>query len=306
MILKELDPFSSEDKYQKAGRNAEESISFYLKRFFEDEENILVLNGIRWEVNDDAAQIDHLIIHEYGVILIECKSVSGKIQLLDDGQWVRWYNDKSQGMKSPVTQVKMQAAFFKKQLSKAVKQEGFFNNIPFDTLVALSDQGHFIPPKNSPRPNEVCKADQVADKVNELVKQYKEQQEKPVLSKNNLNILAKYLIASHKPLNTSAAPQKEEKVEIHVEEAAAAPINKLTTAKLAELKGMKTNSLTQLLIDAGYLELKNKLTYLTESGKKSGGEWRKGFKGGGFYFLWPSDLALPEQKIAKKKKWWGV
>lgn len=303
MILKELDPFSSDDKFEKAGRNAEESIAFYLKRFFEDDPNIIVLNGIRLEADGDAAQIDHLVIHQYGLILVESKSVSGRIQLLDDGQWLRWYNNQSQGMKSPITQARMQAAFLKKQLSKVVKQKGIFDNVPFDILVALSDQGHFLPPKSSPRPNEVCKADQVPDKIDEISKQYHEKQDSFVFSSKNLEILANYLIQTHKPLK-AIKPQDNTEVIVSLDEQEDIAPNKLTTAKLAEIKGVKTGSLTQQLIDAGYLELKDKLTYLTDAGKKAGGEFRKSFKGAGIYFLWPSDIALPEIKAPEKKKWW--
>lgn len=37
MILKELDPFSSADVLEKAGRQAEEQMAFYLRRAFKDE-----------------------------------------------------------------------------------------------------------------------------------------------------------------------------------------------------------------------------------------------------------------------------
>lgn len=291
MILKELDPFSSDDKFEKAGRNAEESIAFYLKRFFEDEENILILNGIRWETTDDAAQIDHLVIHEYGLILVECKSVSGRIQLLDDGQWVRWYNNKSQGMKSPITQVRMQADFFKKQLSKAVKQKGVFENVPFDIIVALSDQGQFLPPKNSSRPNEVCKADQVAGKINELINQYKSKQSAPIFSSNNLKTLANFLISAHKPLKSKNDEPTTESVEINLDSDESPSQPKLTTAKLANQLGLKTNDLQDKLLSLGYLELRERFTYLTEEGKRVGGEFRKSPKFG-YYFLWPADLNI--------------
>ena len=55
MIVKELDPFASEDKYEKAGRAAEENVAFYLKRFYQDDPSIHVLNSIRIEMDDDAA-----------------------------------------------------------------------------------------------------------------------------------------------------------------------------------------------------------------------------------------------------------
>lgn len=47
MIYKELDPFQSNDKFAKTGRAAEEQMAFYFKRFFCDDSDILVLNGIR-------------------------------------------------------------------------------------------------------------------------------------------------------------------------------------------------------------------------------------------------------------------
>ncbi|MCX7180748.1 MAG: nuclease-related domain-containing protein [Proteobacteria bacterium] len=102
MIRKELDPFESDDKYARAGRAAEEQMAFYLKRFFERKPDIHILNGIRLEQDGDAAQMDHLILHPYGVLIVESKSVQGKIQIKDDGQWIRWYREKqSKGMASP-------------------------------------------------------------------------------------------------------------------------------------------------------------------------------------------------------------
>lgn len=47
MIVKELDPFQSEDKLAKSGRAAEEQMAFYLKRFFATDSDVLVLNGVR-------------------------------------------------------------------------------------------------------------------------------------------------------------------------------------------------------------------------------------------------------------------
>lgn len=67
MILKDVDELATLDKYQKAGLSAEKQMAFYLKRAFGAEENILVINSLRLEKNDDAAQIDHLILHEYDI-----------------------------------------------------------------------------------------------------------------------------------------------------------------------------------------------------------------------------------------------
>lgn len=64
---------------------------------------------------------------------------------------------------------------------------------------------------------------------------------------------------------------------------------KLTTSKLAHKLGLKTSELTDKLITAGLLELKDGKNYITAKGKESGGEFRMSSKFGP-YFLWPENL----------------
>ena len=66
---------------------------------------------------------------------------------------------------------------------------------------------------------------------------------------------------------------------------------KLTTSKLAQKLGMKTNELIEALIKAKYLEIKDGKNYITQQGKNVGGEFRMGVKHGA-YFLWPDNLTL--------------
>jgi hypothetical protein len=127
VIFKELDPFHSDDKFARSGRAAEEKMVFYLKRFFGNDHEIPVLNGVRIEADRDAAQIDHLVIHSHGLSIVESKSVHGKIQIKDDGQWIRWFGaNQSKGMASPVTQARLQERFFREVLGKASKNSAFF------------------------------------------------------------------------------------------------------------------------------------------------------------------------------------
>lgn len=171
MIFKELDPFQSDDKFARSGRAAEEKMAFYLKRFFGNDPDILVLNGIRIEADGDAAQVDHLVIHSHGLSIIESKSVHGKIQIKDDGQWIRWFGaNQSKGMASPITQARLQEKFFRDVLGKASKNEALFSRFPIDLYVAISDDGVIIWPQSGPVAG-VCKADQVADKIIESNRQ---------------------------------------------------------------------------------------------------------------------------------------
>lgn len=64
---------------------------------------------------------------------------------------------------------------------------------------------------------------------------------------------------------------------------------KLTTSKLAQRLGLKTNELTEKLMAGSYLENRDGKHYLTTKGKEIGGEFRMSPKFGP-YFLWPESL----------------
>jgi len=211
MIIKELDPFSSDDKFAKSGRAAEENMAFYLRRFYQDDPKIYVLNGIRLEENNDAAQIDHLIIHPNGMIVVECKSVLGKLQLKEDGQWVRWYGNQSKGMGSPVKQAEMQITFLRKFLNnKTTNNHNYFDNLPIEILIAISNDGIFIPPKNNPNAaSEVCKMDMVNERIDEIRNRSKGQ----LLTDKNMSLISEFLVAINKPLIKTPEPINATKIE---------------------------------------------------------------------------------------------
>jgi hypothetical protein len=201
MIRKELDPLVVEDKFARSGRAAEEQMAFYFKRFFERKQDIHVLNGIRLVFDGDAAQIDHLIIHPYGFVIVESKSVQGKIQMKDDGQWIRWFGDnQSKGMASPITQAQLQIEFLKSALGRATGASSIFDTIPFDLIVAISNSGVILWPKSGAIP-EVCKADQVPDKINQKIEALGTARNKtPLFSAATIEKIVQYLLLSHQPL----------------------------------------------------------------------------------------------------------
>lgn len=176
MIAKELDTFSSADKRRKAGRSAEAQLAFYLKRAFEPEQYIQVLNDLRLEHKDDAAQIDHLIIYPYGMVVIESKSVVGTLKINDQGEWLRSYKGRYQGMPSAKLQAERQVLFWRRYLEKYGGQlfdttkgkRAAFNAMPVDVLVAISDGGIIHRPKEQ-KLDYLVKAEQVPDRVTRLI-----------------------------------------------------------------------------------------------------------------------------------------
>lgn len=177
MIIKDLDAFTGSSKAHVAGRKAEEQMAFYLKRAFEQDDKVRVFNNVRLESDSDAAQIDHLILHSHGFILVESKSVTGKVAVNDHYEWVRVYGPKRTGMPSPILQAERQAAFLRTYLEKHTEQlldkvfgkQTTFTAVATDVLVAISDQGVIQRPKKLALPK-LLKADQVASKVDALMK----------------------------------------------------------------------------------------------------------------------------------------
>jgi hypothetical protein len=185
MIRKERDQqeHPSRDKFAEAGAKAEEQMAFYLRRAFADAEDVLVLNDLRFEVEDqvacDAVQIDHLVIHRRGMVIVESKSVVSEIGVNTHGEWVRIWNGRRQGMPSPILQARRQADYLRKILSAYAddlrgKMLGVvqkrFGACPFDVIVAVSDRGTISREVDLP---EVCKADQVTDKIKEIIRKHK-------------------------------------------------------------------------------------------------------------------------------------
>ncbi|MFN6068546.1 MAG: nuclease-related domain-containing protein, partial [Pseudanabaena sp.] len=104
MIVKELDRLEPSDKFEQAGYYAESQLAFYLKREFKDDPQFLIFNNLRLVKADDVCQIDHLVLHRYGMIIIESKSVTTRVEVNEHGEWKRWFNNAWQGMPSPILQ----------------------------------------------------------------------------------------------------------------------------------------------------------------------------------------------------------
>lgn len=67
-------------------------------------------------------------------------------------------------------------------------------------------------------------------------------------------------------------------------------VGKLTSSKLAQKLGIKTNELMDKLVTTQYLELREGKHYLTAKGKATGAEFRMSPKFGA-YFLWPENFS---------------
>lgn len=217
MIIKENNNLVPTDKLEKAGYDAERKVAYYLKMAFGDNPNLLILNDLRVVFEDGTtAQMDHLVIHQHGIIIIESKSVAGKLQVQDDGQWVRWYSqsagkDRSIGMPNPIKQAKLQGQTLKRVLlsnSNNADTRKALEAFPTDVLVTFSTSngGIFIAKDKQLYP-EVCPADAIDDYVNKIISNSAKNSKAQdfSLSEANRAKLAEHLVKIHKPYQAATA-----------------------------------------------------------------------------------------------------
>lgn len=177
MIAKELDDVTVIDKRRAAGHAAEAQLAFYLRRTFADTPDMHIFNGLRFESLGDAAQLDHLILHPYGLIVVESKSVHAKVKINERGEWLRLYKGHYQGMPSAKLQGERQVLFLRRYLElhdaqlldgSRSKRTGL-SSMPIDLLVAVSD-GAVIDRPEGEAHDYLVKAEAVPERIKKLVR----------------------------------------------------------------------------------------------------------------------------------------
>ncbi len=185
-----------------------------------------VFHGLRLEREGDVAQIDHLILHRYGMIIVESKSVTARIGINEHGEWTRWFNGAAKGMPSPILQAQRQGKLLRDYLQDHRETllgkmifgslQRTFTCMPLDILVAISDMGIIDRPRKLSLP-EICKAEQVANRIRGLVEEYRKasgwrgilgNQDLYTFSSEEVNRIAAFLTehdrSSSHPLATTA------------------------------------------------------------------------------------------------------
>ncbi len=164
MILKELDPFHGVSQEELAARISADRMAYYLRRFFRRSDEVDVLNGLWVRSGRSMARVDHLLLHDYGLMVVEREDVAGRVQIDDDGQWLQWKNGAAVPLGAPITRAYVQALLFKAFLDRRVRQKGFFDKMELDVLVVVSDDCVIEWPATG-RLAEVCHRDEVFGRI---------------------------------------------------------------------------------------------------------------------------------------------
>lgn len=158
MIVKAFNVARPKDSALARGWEAEKQMAFYLSRAFEANADVLVFNGLRFrtpQTSDDRdfTQIDHLVVHRHGAVIVESKATGtgeGVFEVDKRGQWTRRSRAGGSAMsiQSPVHQATNQAESLRALLNSSRppllnKLVGLlqksFRTFPIRPLVALAD-----------------------------------------------------------------------------------------------------------------------------------------------------------------------
>lgn len=218
MIIKELETQNHTDPLRRAGYEAERQMAHYLKRAFGEDPNKFVLNNLRVERGGEVAQIDHLIVLRFGLVVVESKSVAGQISVNEQGEWTRWWNRQGRGMPSPVLQGRRQlellCALLDEHTAELLDRGLFglkqrtFGAMRREVLVAISDGGRINRKTEVP---EVVKADQVPERVQNSVNQLRGSLTAFAFSDTEMTRICAFLRNRHVPArdvqaDTASAP----------------------------------------------------------------------------------------------------
>ena len=224
MIIKNKEQISSKNVRQIAGDKQEKDVAFFLRRAYKNDEKVFVFNDLRFEHNDEIAQIDHLILYPYGFVLIESKSITGEIKINNNQEWTRSYRQQWSGIRSPIKQVELQEKLLrellldnKEQLMPkflfGILQQGFKGRC-WDHICAVSSNAIVhrdeIPNVISKK---LVKSEFVVDKLtklmnipkNKIITTLKAGDSRPEFSTESMNKISDFLIQHHKPINPQQA-----------------------------------------------------------------------------------------------------
>lgn len=116
----------------KAGMEGERAAAFYLDGHYKDGQNNVLLHDLRFQVDDEVAQIDHMVINRTGyMVLIETKNYSGDLEVNAHGEFTVRYGKERYGIPSPYEQSRRHARILGKLLEISTRTDKLleFHNV---------------------------------------------------------------------------------------------------------------------------------------------------------------------------------
>lgn len=146
----------------RKGIQGERESAHYLDSYFKDGKNHVVLHDLRFLIDGDVAQIDHLVINRgFGMYLIETKNYSGSLTINEYGEFTAEYEDDSFGVPSPIEQSKRHERVLRKVMERVGIENRLGSSFEFHHVVLLHPKAIIKRPSSKALDtSNVIKADQ--------------------------------------------------------------------------------------------------------------------------------------------------
>lgn len=147
---------------QKKGIQGERESAHYLDSYFKGGANHVVLHDLRFVLDGDVAQIDHLIINRaFGIYLVETKNYAGNLVINEHGEFTVQYDDFRFGIPSPIEQSRRHERILARLLERLEIAGRTQKELEFHHLVMLHPKAIVTrPPTKAFDTSNVIKADQ--------------------------------------------------------------------------------------------------------------------------------------------------
>lgn len=132
-IIKQFDKkkVKSASNYKhKVGYENEQQIAYLIDFEFKDSDHVTIMHDVKFECNGRTAQIDHLIIFQNFIFVVESKYYGGTVTV-DNDSWRVEYNNKTHSIPSPVLQNQRHI----KVLEDIIEKEDIFPNNRFNPVI---------------------------------------------------------------------------------------------------------------------------------------------------------------------------
>lgn len=146
----------------KKGVQGEREAAHYLDHYFKKGENHVLLHDLRFVVDGEVAQIDHLIINRaFSFYMLETKNYAGNLVINEQGEFTVAYGDDRFGIASPIEQSKRHERILSSLLERLEIVGRTQKQAVFHHVVMLHPKAIITrPPAKSFDTSNVIKADQ--------------------------------------------------------------------------------------------------------------------------------------------------
>lgn len=184
-----------------AGISGEKNIAYELKN---SRMPVLILHDLNLEYNGLTAQIDYIVIDMKFILVIECKKMTGDIEINNKGEFTRLFKNsygkvyKKEGIYSPITQNQRHVELVKDIFSHEMDSMSKNSNVLYKSIIVIANPKTIVNDKYAPKEikSQIIKYDQL---INHMKALHADKSYLDWITEDGMHHMADLLIQFHHP-----------------------------------------------------------------------------------------------------------